>query len=53
MTEVVGRMNLVAGGYKERGLAWLLQFGFDMNGPIRVRIGYAKVICNKFELLYT
>jgi hypothetical protein len=30
-------------------VAYLLQFGFDTDGPTEVRIGYAELICNNFR----
>jgi hypothetical protein len=32
-------------------MANLLQFGFDMNGPMGVKLLYTKSICYNFELL--
>jgi|APLow6443716910_1056828.scaffolds.fasta_scaffold76728_2 hypothetical protein len=32
-------------------MAYLLQFGFDTDGPTEVKIGYTELICNDFELL--
>ena len=34
-------------------MAYLHQFGFDMGGRTGLRIGYAEVIRNEFELLVT
>jgi hypothetical protein len=33
------------------GMAYLLQFGFDFDGPTEIRIGYAEAICYYFQLL--
>ena len=38
-------------GKRESDVAYFPQFGFDIGGPMEVRIGYTELICNDFGLL--
>jgi hypothetical protein len=45
------RKREVGGHHSREGKVYLLQSGFDTNGPTEVKGGHAELICNDFMLL--